>query len=113
MAVVEQYARAQIIEDEAYPSAVPAALGYDPDDDPDTVRVRLSGSREWTFPRDLLERGLRTPAESGGVRVWPCGRVQVVVEFHDEEEGVTVVQFESRALLAFLGRTWTAELVNS
>ncbi|MER5546110.1 SsgA family sporulation/cell division regulator [Streptomyces sp. NPDC001118] len=112
MSVVEQYARAHIVTDEEDPGAVPVLLRYDPDSDPRSVRVDLPvpGTHEWTFSRTLLERGLRAPAESGAVRVWPCGRVQAVVEFHSDH-GVEVVQFESKALLRFLRRTYTAEPV--
>ncbi|MGX1369438.1 hypothetical protein RKD19_004797 [Streptomyces canus] len=39
--------------------------------------------------------------------MWPCGRVQAVVEFHSPQ-GVSVVQFEQKALLRFLRRTYMA-----
>ncbi|MEV5340293.1 SsgA family sporulation/cell division regulator [Streptomyces sp. NPDC052676] len=116
MPVVEQYARAHIVTDTAdqledEQRAVPVILRYDPDADPGAVRMDLPGDHEWTFDRELLERGLRAPAEapagSGSVRVWPCGRVQAVVEFHDPH-GVSVVQFETKALMRFLRRTYTA-----
>ncbi|WP_086561669.1 SsgA family sporulation/cell division regulator [Streptomyces africanus] len=114
MSVVEQYARAHIVTDAAVPlideqEAVPVTLRYDPDRDPRSVRIRLpgTGGREWTFDRRLLEEGLRAPTGSGEVRVWPCGRVQAVVEFHSAR-GVSVVQFERQALLRFLRRTYMA-----
>ena len=116
MSVVEQYARAHIVTDadlvEEEQTAVPVVLRYDPDDDPRAVRVGLpdtheTGTHEWTIARALLEQGLRAPAGSGEVRVWPCGRVQAIVEFHSED-GVSVVQFESKTLLRFLRRTYTA-----
>ncbi|MFF7470699.1 SsgA family sporulation/cell division regulator [Streptomyces sp. NPDC008092] len=110
MSVVEQYARAHIVTDEDArddPGAVPVVLRYDPDADPRTVHVGLPGTDEWTFSRSLLEQGLRSPAESGDVRVWPLGRVQAVVEFHSDH-GTSVVQFESKALLRFLRRTYMA-----
>ena len=89
--------------------AVPVVLRYDPDIDPRAVRVQLPGheTHEYTFSRSLLEQGLRVPAGSGEIRVWPCGRVQAVVEFHSAE-GVSVVQFESKALMRFLRRTYLA-----
>ncbi|MFG3032194.1 SsgA family sporulation/cell division regulator [Streptomyces sp. NPDC048253] len=110
MSVVEQYARAHIVT-EAYQAeeerrAVPVVLRYDPED-PRSVRVGLPDRREWTFSRDLLEQGLRAPTGTGEVRVWPCGRVQTVVEFHSPH-GVSVVQFESKSLLRFLRRTYMA-----
>ncbi|MGC9494803.1 SsgA family sporulation/cell division regulator [Streptomyces sp. WG7] len=118
MSVVEQYARAHILTDADLPDedgagAIPVVLRYDPDRDPRTVRVGLPapgrgpGFREWAFSRALLEQGLRAPAGTGEVRVWPCGRVQVVVEFHTPQ-GCSVVQFEMKALIRFLRRTYTA-----
>ncbi|CAL9308089.1 SsgA family sporulation/cell division regulator [Streptomyces sp. SudanB182_2057] len=110
MSVVEQYARAHIVTDEEGPGSVPVVLRYDPDRDPRSVRIGLPGPHEWTFSRALLERGLRAPAGTGEVRVWPCGRVQAVVEFHSGH-GVDVVQFDAKTLLRFLRRTYTAEPV--
>ncbi|MFF4587758.1 SsgA family sporulation/cell division regulator [Streptomyces sp. NPDC001388] len=111
MSVVEQYARAHIVTDadlvEDERTAVPVVLRYDPDNDPRSVRVGLPGRHEWTFERTLLEQGLRAPTGTGEVRVWPCGRVQAVVEFHSSH-GVSVVQFESKTLLRFLRRTYMA-----
>ncbi|MCX5048769.1 MULTISPECIES: SsgA family sporulation/cell division regulator [unclassified Streptomyces] len=109
MAVVEQYARAHIVTDAVIPDdeTIPVVLRYDPDTDPRSVRVGLPGTHEWTFSRSLLEQGLRAPAGSGEVRVWPCGRVQAVVEFHSAQ-GVSVVQFETKSLLRFLRRTYMA-----
>ncbi|GAA3231042.1 SsgA family sporulation/cell division regulator [Streptomyces thermocoprophilus] len=110
MSVVEQYARAHIVTDADIPeegSAVPVVLRYDPDDNPRSIRVGLPGAHERTLSRTLLEQGLNAPVGSGEVRVWPCGRVQAVMEFHDAQ-GVSVVQFESKALLRFLRRTYLA-----
>ncbi|MFJ5777841.1 SsgA family sporulation/cell division regulator [Streptomyces sp. NPDC093094] len=112
MSVVEQYARAHIVKDtdvtvQEERGAVPVVLRYDPDSDPRAVRIGLPGTHEWTFARALLEQGLRAPAGTGEVRVWPCGRVQAVVEFHSAQ-GVSVVQFESKTLMRFLRRTYTA-----
>ncbi|MFI5876480.1 SsgA family sporulation/cell division regulator [Streptomyces sp. NPDC051445] len=109
MDVVEQYARAHIVNDAGRigeDAAVPVVLRYDPGE-PRSVRVGLPDRREWTFSRALLEQGLRAPAGTGEVRIWPCGRVQAVVEFHSAH-GVSVVQFESKTLLRFLRRTYTA-----
>ncbi|CQR63588.1 SsgA family sporulation/cell division regulator [Streptomyces leeuwenhoekii] len=114
MSVVEQYARAHVLTDTDLPDeedggAVPVVLRYDPEHDPRSVCVALPGrgSRQWTFSRALLEQGLRAPAGTGEVRVWPCGRVQAVVEFHSAH-GCSVVQFDTKALLRFLRRTYTA-----
>jgi hypothetical protein len=112
MSAVEQYARAHIVTDTADSAddehrAVPVALRYDPETDPRLVHFTLPGPHEWVFARDLLERGLRAPVTSGDIRVWPCGRVQAVLEFHSDD-GVSVVQVESKALIRFLRRTYTA-----
>ncbi|MFI6494269.1 SsgA family sporulation/cell division regulator [Streptomyces sp. NPDC050564] len=112
MYAVEQYARAHIVTDTADSPedehrAVPVALRYDPEGDSRQVHITLPGPHEWVFPRELLEKGLRVPASSGDVRVWPCGRVQTVLEFHSPE-GVAVVQLDSKALMRFLRRTYTA-----
>ncbi|WP_328871940.1 SsgA family sporulation/cell division regulator [Streptomyces sp. NBC_00287] len=112
MSVVEQYARAHIVTDEDVQvqedrGAIPVILRYDPDRDPRAVRFGLPGAHEWTCDRALLEQGLRAPAGSGEIRVWPCGRVQAVVEFHSDH-GVSVVQFETKSLLRFLRRTYMA-----
>jgi hypothetical protein len=108
MPAVEQYARAHIVTDSREdPPAVPVALRYDPEADPRKVHVMLPGHHEWAFTRDLLEQGLRAPTASGDVHIWPCGRVQAVMEFHTPD-GVEVVQFDSKALIRFLRRTYTA-----
>ncbi|CAL9444823.1 hypothetical protein SUDANB58_02329 [Streptomyces sp. enrichment culture] len=114
MSVVEQYARVHVLTDADLPDeedggAVPVVLRYDPEDDPRSVRIGLPGrgSRGWTLSRALLEQGLRMPAGTGEVRVWPCGRVQTVVEFHTAQ-GCSVVQFETKTLLRFLTRTYRA-----
>lgn len=110
MPAVEQFARAHVVTDSPDDQlAVPAVLRYDPEADPLSVRIGLlgayDGSHEWTIARQLLERGLRAPATSGDVHIWPCGRVQTVMEFHSAQ-GVAVVQFEASALIRFLRRTY-------
>lgn len=108
MSAVEQYTRAHLVTDSPDEHVVvPVALRYDPEADPRSVRVDLPGSHDWTFSRELLEQGLRAPTESGDVSIWPCGRVQTVLEFHTPQ-GVTVVQFDAAALIRFLRRTYTA-----
>ncbi|GAA2437241.1 SsgA family sporulation/cell division regulator [Streptomyces glaucus] len=109
MPVVEQYARAYIVTDDPRDDRgpIPVLLRYDPEADPRSVRIGLPGAHEWTCPRALLEQGLSSPAGRGDVRVWPCGRVQAIVEFHSPQ-GVSVVQFETKALLRFLRRTYLA-----
>ncbi|MEV7191092.1 SsgA family sporulation/cell division regulator [Streptomyces sp. NPDC093510] len=108
MSAVEQYARAHLVTDSSEGHrAVPVVLHYDAEADPHAVRIGLPGSPHRVFSRQLLERGLRAPVTSGDVHVWPCGRVQTVVEFH-EADGVTVVQFDASALIRFLRRTHAA-----
>ncbi|MGW1883337.1 SsgA family sporulation/cell division regulator [Streptomyces sp. NPDC002133] len=102
---VEELAKARIVNDAPHYRRIPVALRYDPGQDPAAVRFVFPTGIEWTFPRELLETGLRSPARRGDVNVWPCGRAQVVVEFHSPE-GVAVVQFDSRPLVRFLRRTY-------
>ncbi|GAA3099590.1 SsgA family sporulation/cell division regulator [Streptomyces rectiviolaceus] len=108
MSAVEQFTRAHVVTDSPDDQlTVPAVLRYDPEADPQSVRIGLPGSHEWTFARQLLEQGLRAPATSGDVHIWPCGRVQTVMEFHSTQ-GVAVVQFDAPALIRFLRRTYAA-----
>lgn len=110
-AVVEQRVRAHLVTDEPDGHrAVRVALRYDPDTPAPSIRIAVPGApgeQEWTLPREVLEQGLRTPVRSGDVRVWPCGRVQVVLEFRTEG-GVTVLQFDCTLLVRFLRRTYAA-----
>ncbi|WP_369212428.1 SsgA family sporulation/cell division regulator [Streptomyces flavofungini] len=108
MSAVEQYARAHLVTDSSEGHrAVPVLLRYDAEADPHAVRIGLPGGHEWTFARHLLEQGLRSPVTDGDVHVWPCGRVQTIVEHH-AGDGVTVVQFDASALIRFLRRTYAA-----
>ncbi|GFH37208.1 SsgA family sporulation/cell division regulator [Streptomyces pacificus] len=101
---VIEHAEAQIVNDAPHHRSVPVALRYEPGGDADAVRCVFPGGTEWTFRRDLLEAGLRAPARGGPVAVWPCGRAQVIVEFHSPD-GVSVIQFDARPLARFLHRT--------
>lgn len=102
--VIEVHARARLITDGPLTRPVPVDLRYDPADERRTVHIGLPDGTDWSFGRDLLERGLRTPIERGNVRVWPCGRTQLIVELHSTD-GVEVFQFEIRTLIRFLART--------
>ncbi|MDI3421808.1 SsgA family sporulation/cell division regulator [Streptomyces luteolus] len=108
-AVVEEKARAHLVTDAPDGHrAIRVALRYDPEAPDADIRVAVPGSPgdvEWDLPRALLEKGLRTPTGTGSVRVWPCGRVQAVIEFHSES-GVMVLQFDCVALVRFLRRTY-------
>ncbi|MEU4498593.1 SsgA family sporulation/cell division regulator [Streptomyces sp. NPDC023998] len=103
--VVENHALARIITDAPQYRSVEVVLGYDPDEDPQAVRFGFPSGRAWTFPRELLEKGLRVPARIGDVGVWPCGRVLAILEFHTPD-GVAVVQFDSKTLIRFLRETY-------
>ncbi|MFE1950223.1 MULTISPECIES: SsgA family sporulation/cell division regulator [Streptomyces] len=101
---VEQYVRARLVTDSPDAArSVAVVLRWTGG----LVHVTLPDAGEWTFARELLERGLRAPATGGDVRIWPCGRVQAVMEFH-AHHGATVVQFDVKALIRFLRRTYTA-----
>ncbi|MFD5202542.1 SsgA family sporulation/cell division regulator [Streptomyces sp. NPDC058375] len=102
--VIEVHARARLITDGPLTRPVPVDLRYDPADERRTVHIGLPDGTDWAFGRDLLERGLRTPIERGAVRIWPCGRTQLIVELHSTD-GVEVFQFEIRTLIRFLART--------
>ncbi|MFM9371676.1 SsgA family sporulation/cell division regulator [Streptomyces sp. Da 82-17] len=108
-ALVEEKARAHLVTDAPDGHrAIRVALRYDPSEQGADIHVAMPGSPgdvEWELPRPLLEKGLRNPTRSGDVQVWPCGRVQTVIEFHSEA-GVTVLQFDCVALLRFLRRTY-------
>ncbi|GGU33198.1 SsgA family sporulation/cell division regulator [Streptomyces lavendofoliae] len=105
------HTKALIVTDGPLSRPVPVAVRYEPAAGPDagpaTVRLSFPGGTEWSFPRTLLESGLRAPARGGEIGIWPCGRVQTIVEFH-APDGVAVVQFDSSALLRFLRRTYAA-----
>ncbi|MFJ8866658.1 SsgA family sporulation/cell division regulator [Streptomyces sp. NPDC102473] len=101
--VIQEHARARLITDGPDPRLVPVELRYDAEE-PGTVHVRLPGGVDWAFGLDLLERGLRSPATRGDVRIWPCGRAQLVVELHSPD-GVAVLQFDIGPMVRFLART--------
>ncbi|MFF5921793.1 SsgA family sporulation/cell division regulator [Streptomyces flavochromogenes] len=105
---VEDHARGRIISDAPLSRPVPVDLRYDPGFSPATVRFVFPGDVEWSFPRVLLETGLRAPTRRGDIGVWPCGRVQTVVELHKDDGVVTVVQFDTTALTRFLKHTYAA-----
>ncbi|MEV6395724.1 SsgA family sporulation/cell division regulator [Streptomyces sp. NPDC051907] len=104
---VEEEALARIVTDAPQPRSVRVVLGYDPTADPLAVRFAFPSGIEWAFPRELLETGLRAPTRRGDIGVWPCGRVQAVVEFHTPD-GVALVQFDAKALIRFLRHTYEA-----
>lgn len=102
---VEMSARGHVVTDTpGHWSVIRVAFRHDREADPTAVRVVFPGGTEWIFTRELLEAGMRAPRRSGDVGVWPCGRAQVVLEFHSAH-GVAVVQFDKAPLLRFLGRT--------
>ncbi|WP_330175326.1 SsgA family sporulation/cell division regulator [Streptomyces sp. NBC_01498] len=110
-AVVEQPAKVRVITDAPDHACLSVTLRYD-SADPLAVRVvfpaevsRDSGEVVWTFARELLEAGLRTPSGDGDVRVWPCGRAQTMLEFHSPE-GVALTQFDTAPLRRFLRMTY-------
>ncbi|RPF41037.1 sporulation and cell division protein SsgA [Streptomyces sp. Ag109_G2-6] len=112
-AAVEERVSARVISDDPLYRAIPVALRFTPAE-PLAVRIVFPAElspegtdNEWAFPRALLEAGLHAPTGTGDVRVWPCGRVQAVVEFHSPE-GVAVIQFDSAVLRRFLRRTYSA-----
>ncbi|MFJ4842422.1 SsgA family sporulation/cell division regulator [Streptomyces sp. NPDC088746] len=101
--VIQEHVRARLITDGPDPRRVPVELRYDPEG-PGTVQVRLPGGADRAFGLDLLERGLRSPVTHGDVRIWPCGRAQLILELH-AADGVTVLQFDIAPVIRFLSRT--------
>ncbi|WP_436738409.1 SsgA family sporulation/cell division regulator [Streptomyces sp. BBFR102] len=111
-AAVEQRARGYIVTDGNDHFAVPVLLRYTPEaadsaECPVVLHFPGAGfaSPDREVPRALLEAGLRTARAEGPVRVWPCGRVQTVVEFHAQGEEPLVIQFDAVVLVRFLRRT--------
>ncbi|WP_328910647.1 SsgA family sporulation/cell division regulator [Streptomyces sp. NBC_00234] len=103
--VIEEHARARLITDGPLTRPVPVDLRYDPADASPTVHVSFASGTDWAVGRDLLESGLRFPTERGNVRVWPCGRAQLIVELHSAD-GVEVFQIDNAPLIRFLHRTY-------
>ncbi|GHE53069.1 SsgA family sporulation/cell division regulator [Streptomyces capitiformicae] len=108
---LEQPARVLLVTAEDRELPVPATLRY-ASDDPLAVHIdfpadiSLNGSMvTWTFGRELLEEGLRKPAGSGDVHIWPSGRARTVVELHSPH-GMALLQFDTPALQRFLLRTF-------
>ncbi|MFJ8862180.1 SsgA family sporulation/cell division regulator [Streptomyces sp. NPDC102451] len=101
--VIQEHARARLITDGPDPRLVPVELRWDPDE-PRTAHVRLPGGIDQAFDLDLLERGLRSPVTRGDIRIWPCGRAQLVLELHSQD-GVAVFQFDNAPIIRFLTRT--------
>ncbi|MGW7694685.1 SsgA family sporulation/cell division regulator [Streptomyces asiaticus] len=109
--VIDQAVQAQLIASTPESRAIPACLRYERDD-PFAVHISfppsasLDGSAvEWTFGRELLAAGLRGPAGSGDVQMWPSGPQGTVLEFH-APEGMAMVQFDTADLRRFLGRSY-------
>ncbi|MFD9355965.1 SsgA family sporulation/cell division regulator [Streptomyces sp. NPDC060031] len=112
-AAVEERVRARVITDDPLYRTIPVALRFAPAE-PLAVRIVFPADlspegtdNEWVFPRALLEAGLQAPTGTGDVRIWPCGRVQAIVELHSPE-GVAVIQFDIAALRRFLRRTYAS-----
>lgn len=104
--VIKEHARARLVTDARDLPVVPVELRYDTAtaNAPDMIQVAFPGGAQWAVPRDLLERGLRAPVAHDSLRIWPCGRAQLVVERHTAD-GVEVVQFDCAPLIRFLRRT--------
>ncbi|MGW2565903.1 SsgA family sporulation/cell division regulator [Streptomyces sp. NPDC001537] len=108
---LEQPARGRLITADERELPVPAMLRYAATD-PLAVHlhfppeVSLDGTAvTWTFGRALLEEGLRHPAGTGDVHIWPCGQGRTVMELHSPY-GLALLQFDTAALRRFLLRTY-------
>ncbi|MEU1127400.1 SsgA family sporulation/cell division regulator [Streptomyces sp. NPDC005899] len=100
---IHEHTRALIVTDGPDARSVPVELRCDPDD-PRTVHLRLPGGVRLPIGRDLLERGLRSPVTHDDMRIWPCGRAQLIIELRSAD-GVAVLQFDVAPLIRFLART--------
>ncbi|MDT9699217.1 SsgA family sporulation/cell division regulator [Streptomyces sp. P17] len=108
---LEQPVRARLITADEQELPAPATLRYrsaDPlavhIDFPSEISLDGDGVT-WTFARTLLAEGLRGPAGSGDVHIWPCGPARTVLEFHSPH-GLALLQFDSAALRSFLLRSY-------
>ncbi|MZD07894.1 SsgA family sporulation/cell division regulator [Streptomyces sp. SID5785] len=110
---VEQHVRARLVtaDGQGPERSIDVTLRY-ASGDPLAVQLCFPGSVTvagtevtWAFARSLLDEGLRTPAGSGDVHIWPCGRARTVVELH-APEGMAVVQFDTSALRRILERSY-------
>ncbi|MFP1629039.1 SsgA family sporulation/cell division regulator [Streptomyces sp. 5K101] len=110
---IEQSVVARLISDAPQPVAVPVILRYC---ETDPLAVRMVFPPEvclndtgvtWTFARSLLDSGLRAPSGDGDVHIWPCGRVQTMVELRSPE-GVALLQFDTATLRRFLVHAYAA-----
>lgn len=109
--IIDQAVQAGLIASTPEARAIPASLHYERED-PFAVRISfpptasLDGAEvEWTFGRELLAAGLRGPAGSGDVHLWPCGPARTVLEFY-APEGMAMVQFDTSDLRRFLERSY-------
>jgi hypothetical protein len=111
----DQPTRARLITSEQREQdepVVPVVLRYDAND-PLAVHAAFAAEASldgtptvWTFARELLDEGLRAPAGTGDVHIWPCGRAQTVMELHSPD-GLALVQFDTAVLRRFLRRSYT------
>ncbi|MET9111287.1 SsgA family sporulation/cell division regulator [Streptomyces zhihengii] len=110
---VEQSVTARLISDAAPSPGVPVIMRYVPAD-PFAVRMVFPPEAclgetavTWAFARVLLDSGLRAPAGDGDVHIWPCGRVQTMVELRSPD-GVALLQFPTASLRRFLADAYDA-----
>ncbi|MFM9370986.1 SsgA family sporulation/cell division regulator [Streptomyces sp. Da 82-17] len=108
---LQQPTRARLVTPGERECTVPATLRYVASD-PLALHIAFPAEASvdgsdvtWTFARQLLDQGLRVPAGTGDVHIWPCGRARTVVEFHSPY-GLALVQFDRAVLERFLLRTY-------
>lgn len=110
---VEESVLARLVTDASHGVPVPVTLSYD-GSDPLAVRMVFppevslhDGGVTWVFARNLIDRGLRAPAGTGDVHVWPLGRAQTMVELRSPD-GLALLEFGTAALRRFLFHTYAA-----
>ncbi|MGV9878529.1 SsgA family sporulation/cell division regulator [Streptomyces sp. NPDC003006] len=108
---LQQPTRARLITPDGHERGLSVVLRYSAED-PFAVQLTFPSEASldgmevtWIFARQLLEDGLRAPAGSGDVHIWPCGRARTVMEFH-AYHGLALVQFDRIALRRFLMRSY-------
>ncbi|WP_030620630.1 SsgA family sporulation/cell division regulator [Streptomyces sclerotialus] len=109
--IIDHAVQAGLIATEPQSRAVLARLRYK-SSDPFAVQAifpaaaSLDGAEvRWTFGRELLAEGMRSPSGDGDVHAWPCGPRHTMLEFH-AAEGVAMVRFASADLRRFLSSTY-------
>ena len=100
----------ELIDSSGTATPLEAELRYDTQDPYAVIALFRTGSTmvRWVFSRDLLTRGVYSPAGDGDVHVWPCldvnGSAVVMIEL-SSPDGEALLQGRSADVSEFLART--------